>query len=167
MRLLSTNLFKSSELNLSKNTIFRLDGKVSSVDIISAYTDPKFLLDLMNTILNEGNQVDIPHMAIFLDLYESRYISNTEVRKTIDEITQNLEKYFDDSSGIYLVNIGKIFHSKCIISKSRSSANMILGSINATYAGFTKNEEIAICGKSIIGSRSQLNRMIDQVYDYI
>lgn len=153
--------------NLSFESIFQLDGKVQSIDVISAYTDTDFINKILDYILENGNKVDKPHFSIYLDYHSSGYSSNHDVRSELNEASKKLANYFDTESGVYLVNEGQLFHSKCIVSQSRTSINLILGSINSTNYGFFKNEEMAICGQATKGGNSIINRLANQVWAYM
>lgn len=163
MEIKSTKIFKT----LSIESIFQLEGKVRSVDVISAYTDIDFINKILDYILENGNKVDKPHFSIHLDYHASGYSSNKDVRTELDKIAKTVKNKFYNKSGVYLVKTGQLFHSKCIISKSRTSINLLIGSINFTDYGFSKNEEMVLSGQALEGGSSYVNRLVNQIWDYI
>ena len=149
------------------DSIFQLEGKVTSVVVISAYTDTSYIKKCISYIRKHRNKVNTPHFSIYLDFHSSGYSSNKDVRKELDDIVSTLSKNFDEESGVYLVKSGNIFHSKCIIAESRSSINLLIGSINFTENGFSKNEEIVVNGQAVVGGSSYTNQLVNQTWDYI
>jgi Asp-tRNA(Asn)/Glu-tRNA(Gln) amidotransferase C subunit len=163
MEIKSTKILQT----LSIDSIFELDGKVISVVVMSAYMDTSFIEKIINYILEHGNKVNKPHFSIYLDYHASGYSSNQGVNTEVDKIVTILANYFDSKSGVYLVKTGYLFHSKCIISQSRTSINLLLGSINFTENGFTKNEELVLNGQALNGGNSYINQLVNQIWNYI
>jgi hypothetical protein len=122
--------------NFSQDDIFPIEGKVNSMQIVSAYTDPDLIIKTLRYILKNGNQIDTPHFSIYLDYYSSRITTSDQIREQMLEVSELIRKKCDEESGVYLVKGGALFHSKFIISKSRNSMRLLLGSINFTSKGF-------------------------------
>lgn len=163
MEIKSTKILQT----LSLESIFQLDGKVLSVVVISAYTDTAFIKKIIHYILEHRNKVGKPHFSIYLDYHASSYSSNQSIKKELDKIVSILTSKFDSDSGVYLVKAGYLFHSKCIITQSRSSINLLLGSINFTENGFSQNEELALNGQALEGGNSHVNQLVNQIWGYI
>ncbi len=153
--------------NFTQDDIFPIEGKVNSMQIVSAYTDPDLIIKTLRYILKNGNQIDTPHFSIYLDYYSSRITTSDQIREQMLEVSELIRKKCDEESGVYLVKGGALFHSKFIISKSRNSMRLLLGSINFTSKGFNNNEEIAIVGDCDYNGQSYINKLIDQLKAYL
>jgi hypothetical protein len=166
MELQSFSLLKTAPRNIPE--LLDIDGAIRSIFVISAYID----MDTIDAIVKhlDGRRDDrtSPRLWIYTDYCSSGFTTNPTRRAEIEKFNKKLRrKEFTEDSGLYLINSGSLFHSKCFHVKGNKQQRLILGSMNATQAALTRNEEIIVNGVSDIDSKSQLASLaswVENVY---
>ncbi|BCG47922.1 hypothetical protein GEOBRER4_n2773 [Citrifermentans bremense] len=132
-----------SPLEMIKQVFKRPDlAGLTGITIVSAYTDPWLLGRLVREIKK------LPGIGftlrVLLDESASGYHRDDEVTEALDELAQSLTagRKFNRQSGIHLVNLGRLLHSKVIALHEPDTNHVALGSLNFTTRGFFINEEI-------------------------
>lgn len=145
----------STKIGLNKNITFHpltkddlwMDKPLTSMKILSAYTDVDFIETIVNKLTRKSskvvNQRKDFHFTLYLDYHASHYQNCQSIKKRLDKIAKKIKEHCNESSGIFLVKKGSLFHSKLILLESQNLYRIILGSANFTKAAFEKNEEIA------------------------
>lgn len=114
---------------------------LTGITIVSAYTDPdiiKILLDELQGQFDSRFQV-----RVLLDMGASGYNRDKDiVTVELDKLAERLRADFSGESGIFLVNLGRLMHSKLILLHYGKEDRVSLGSLNFTRRGFFVNEEI-------------------------
>ena len=143
--------------------IFSLNGyKVREIIAISAYTDINsveqvFLLAKKNKYAGKRSK-----LRLFIDRAPIRNDSYDELLK----INRRIVSEFADGSGIYLVSMGKLFHSKCYLIEGRDYGRFFIGSMNLTQNGLLDNEECLLNGDYKPGAGGSATRLADWIKDY-
>ena len=101
--------------------------KIKEIIILTAYFDLKTLAWIYQLSKNIK-------IKIFIDKYSSKIFSDDEINKKLITSPKNIQ--------IFLVNYGKLFHSKLYYIKSDKKIKILIGSLNFTFNAFEKNEEI-------------------------
>ncbi len=163
MELYSTILGKKNnsdwENGLTLNTLFEVTGAIRNVTVISAYTDVQMLRKVTNKALREADGRSGVCIRIFLDRLASTYESDDSaeenlVRNELDSIAKLIKKNGAEGSGIWLVKIGSLFHSKAIVVETNTDIQYALGSLNMTRKAFERNEEIMLIGAADSSGRA-------------
>lgn len=149
--------------------------KIEEMYIVSAYTDVKIIKKLIKDILNHRRFSQRPKMIlkIFLDGNRSHFFDDQETRKELRDIDFTInnsydsektrkEKFFDSSSGLYLIKKGSLFHSKMILVKTDSSERLLIGSLNFTTQAFLKNEELMLVHESSKHYKTEILKQADK-----
>lgn len=160
------SLRKEQNLN-SIDNIFGINGAIRSITIISAYTDLFALNELLNFLEDNYDTRVYPTLRIFLDSSSSGFFTDKKIYVGFTDLNNRIAKFCDELSGIYLVKWGSLFHSKCYLIKSNNYGKVIMGSLNLTKKGFTKNEEIVLMSEFNVNGRSKVNiiaKWIDDEY---
>lgn len=164
MELQSFNLLKTAPRNIPE--LLDIDGAIRSIFVISAYIDMDTIDAIVKHLDRRRDDRTSPRLWIYTDYFSSGFTTNAIRRTQIDKFNEKLRrKKFTEDSGLYLINSGSLFHSKCFLIKGNKQQRLILGSMNATQAGLTRNEEIIVNGVSEIDSRSQLASLASWVED--
>jgi len=87
-------------------------------------------------------------IRLFLDRLASTYETSAGVAKEINKLDKFLKKKTSAESGIWLVKIGALFHSKAVVLESNTRIKFMLGSLNMTEKAFSKNEELVLLGEA-------------------
>lgn len=138
--------------------------------IASAFTDIKFIDKIITVLKKKKYSKGSSHLAIYLDENASRYFSNENIKKSLDKSAKRIRdkrNHFDESSGIYLVKCGTLFHSKFYISESRTISKIVLGSANFTKKAFANNEEIALSLDVKKKKRTEEKKIIRSLKKYV
>lgn len=75
-------------------------------------------------------------------------------------------KRFSNDSGIFLVQFGKLFHSKIYLIEGNRNGKIVLGSMNLTQKGVNENEEILLVDNYKIDGRAISNQLSKWVKEY-
>ena len=129
------------------NKLFRVDGTVRKIIAISAYTDIETISQLIKLLKKAQDQRGKASLKIFIDRSSSRFSSDEEMKKALLDKNAKIRKAFSDDSGIYLVRLGKLFHSKAYLIEGNVESKVIFGSMNLTQMGINANEEILLSAK--------------------
>jgi HKD family nuclease len=118
--------------------------RAKKITIVSAYVDYKSISNVVD-ICNQQRNGNIL-LKIFSDKHSIKKLYNKypeEMKGLFDSIGE-----LQEGSGIFSVNYGKLFHTKCYQIDTRATRTLkeriitILGSLNFTQNGFYENEEI-------------------------
>jgi len=164
MKLMSTIILKERNgQHLSRDSFFSMAGKLQVATFISAYTDIALLNDFLKRCLAAKDGRSAPKVMVFLDLAASGYRSNKDSRKKIEKFSRKIAKNCSEESGIWLVQSGKLFHSKCVLLESTKEAKILIGSLNLTEKAFDGNEELVLAGTGVLGGRSSANAIANDI----
>lgn len=122
--------------------IFQCDtlSDLTGITIMSAYTDPDIIGELLDEL---QGMFDSRFQARFLlDMGASGYHRDELITNRLEGLAERLRENFDSDSGIFLVNLGRLMHSKAILLHYGKTDRASLGSLNFTRRGFFVNEEI-------------------------
>lgn len=150
------SLRKEQNLN-SIDNIFGINGAIRSITIISAYADLLALKELIDFLEDNYDTRSYPTCRIFLDSSSSSFFTDKSIYNGFIELSNRIAEFCDESSGIYLVRWGSLFHSKCYLIKSNNYGKVIVGSLNLTKKGLTENEEIVLVSEFNIDGRTKVN----------
>lgn len=162
MELQSFTVLKTAPRKIAD--LLNIDGAIRSVIVISAYIDMDTINAILRHVDKRRDDRTSPQLWVYTDYSSSGFTTNPDRRKEINAFNKRLQRQgFSEDSGIYLIKTGNLFHSKCYLVRGNNQQRLILGSLNATQAGLTKNEEIIVNGVTSIDSRSQLANLADWV----
>lgn len=146
------SLIAISEIRRSGDTPYKLirrlwglerSEKITSLRIISAYTDLKWIEKLIEEFGRNRK------FQCILDYGASGYNRDQKTTEKLNELANTISSNFDASSGIYLARVGKFLHSKLLVARTSEERNLgAIGSLNFTRRGFLGNEEIMYAVKA-------------------
>ena len=116
-------------------------NRIKYLLIASAFTDVDFINEVIDALRDKEYANMAGHLAIYLDENASHYFSNEKIKESLDKCSRRIRdhrNHFDESSGIFLVKCGALFHSKFFISESNTDCRIVLGSANFTKKAFEK-----------------------------
>jgi hypothetical protein len=149
--------------------IFSLDSairKIRKIIVISAYIDEESIDKLIKFLKKYKDNRVRPVLKIFTDRSSviSRMSSDSEYK--LQKLNKQIEKFFRKDSGIYLVQKGKLFHSKLYLIEGNIRQRILIGSLNLTQKGLNENEEIL--ADIIVNNRDRRNKFfVTQIEKYI
>ncbi len=88
------------------------------------------------------------------------------MQKQLLDANDEILRMCDSSSGIYLVQIGSLFHSKAYLIEGNKKSRIIFGSMNLTQNGMHKNEELILLEDFNTAGKSNGNRLANWIKDY-
>ncbi len=141
-------------------------GVLRQVQIASAYFDLESVNDLFEIIKSRRPKQSKIKIRFFFDRAAARLHSDQATLKRLQEINAELREFGTDDSGLYLVQIGTLFHSKIYQSLSASSGKIWVGSMNLTQNGLKRNEETMFGGDFNVESRSALRKLSADINGY-
>jgi hypothetical protein len=159
------SLRDNNEIN-SVRKLLNIDGAIHKVIIISAYTDPLTIKDLINYIRKNHDRRRPPSIRIFIDSSSSGFYTNKEMHEDYIKLSSRIKKFCKKDSGIYLVKWGSLFHSKFFLVQSTNYGKIIIGSLNFTNKGLTKNEELVLIEKYNVDGRAKANNIEKYIEKY-
>lgn len=113
---------------------------LTGITIMSAYTDPIIIGELLDEL--QGMFDSRFQVRVLLDMGASGYHRDELITNRLEGLAERLRESFDSDSGIFLVNLGRLMHSKAILLHYGKTDRASLGSLNFTKRGFFVNEEI-------------------------
>lgn len=143
-------------MNLNDNAynwreLFNVDGAISQLSIATAYSDPRTINNIFN-LVQENFDGRGAIFTVFLDQNASRALYGQEYHQGYCNRTTRIRNYIakytqrqdTNDSGIFLVDLQRLFHSKFIFIRSAIMTRLIIGSINMTVNGIGArgNEEL-------------------------
>jgi len=157
---------QSKTENLSLEELFGVTGAVRNIIVISAYIDTKSIEQLTTFLASNADARTKPTFKIFIDKSSSRFFSNRKAKIELLERQKEILKHFSSDSGIFLVQFGKLFHSKIYLVEGNKNGKLLLGSMNLTQKGINENEEILLVDDFNIGGRAISNKLSKWVKEY-
>lgn len=157
---------KSQDSSLSFSDIFSISAPIRSVICITAYADIDSIRYLIKYLSKEKDGRGKASLAIYIDKASSRFFSDSQSRRCLLAEQKKIQKRFSDNSGIFLVQFGKLFHSKAYVVEGNSCGKIILGSMNFTQKGMFDNEEILLRGTYKVSGNTVTNRLAKWVREY-
>ena len=144
MPLLSVNDLRRRNSNTPLQIIRRswgmaADEKIQQIMVVSAYTDVKAIMKLINELGSERTQ----NVKLLLDYGASGYHRDKTTTEELDKLAKLVNKNFSPDSGIFLIRMGRFLHSKVILLQTDNDRSLAsVGSLNFTFRGLRGNEEI-------------------------
>lgn len=135
---------QQQEDSLSLSDLFNVTGAIRSVIAISAYIDIESIVQLIGFLLECADARGKPSLKIFIDKSSSRFFSDRKIKNKLLEQQKIIKNRFSEESGIFLVQFGKLFHSKVYLIEGNKHGKILLGSMNLTQKGINENEEILL-----------------------
>ncbi|MFV0574687.1 MAG: phospholipase D-like domain-containing protein [Vibrio sp.] len=153
----------------SFDELFAIKGKVSSIIVVSAYVDIESINEILDLVEEKSYSTIKPSVKIYIDSSSSRFYSNRTLNGEFLVCQQRIKNICgsEGDSGIFLVNFGKLFHSKAYLIQGKDNARIILGSMNLTQNGITDNEELVFIEDFKIASNSYGSHLAKQVEEYV
>lgn len=146
--------------------LFYIPGAVRKIIAISAYVDIESIGQLISFFSDCADSRGKASLQIFIDKSSSRFFSDRKTRNEIEEKQNLILDLFSDDSGIFLVQFGKLFHSKIYLIEGNRKGKIILGSMNLTQKGINDNEEILLFDDFNVDGRGTANRLSNWVKKY-
>lgn len=146
--------------------LLNIRGSIRQLIIISGYIDLNIVDELIEYLKNNYDGRVYPILKIYTDSSSSCFYSNNEIEEKYKELSDKISEFCSDDSGIFLVRIGKLFHSKCFIIQSNSYQKFIIGSLNFTRKGLNENEELILSGTSEINKKTNISKLSTWVIDH-
>lgn len=146
--------------------LFAVSRKISSVLVVSAYSDIASIEAVVNFTKNNRLAGKKPSLRFFVDSSSSHFFSDKHMEHEFLQLNKRIRSFCDGSSGIYLVQFGALFHSKAYLIEGRNTGKVFFGSLNLTRRGIESNEELVIWDDYNIGSNSYANRLAASLKQY-
>lgn len=146
--------------------LFHVPGAVRKIIAISAYVDIESIGQLISFLSGCADSRGKASLQIFIDKSSSRFFSDRKTRDELEEKQNLILDLFSDDSGIFLVQFGKLFHSKIYLIEGNRKGKIILGSMNLTQKGINDNEEILLFDDFNVDGRGSANRLSNWVKKY-
>ena len=143
----------------SLEELFSVQGAVREVIVISAYTDIPSIKQVIGFLSDSADARTKPSLRIYIDKASSKYFSDGKIRHQLLEQQGVIKNRFSDDSGIFLVQFGKLFHSKIYLIEANKYGKIIIGSMNFTQKAVNENEEILLIDNYKLDSRSIGNKL--------
>jgi len=157
---------KSQDESLSLSELFEVQGAVRSIIAISAYIDIESIAQLIQFLSDHADSRGKPTLGIYIDKSSSRFFSDRKIKKELLKQQYEILSRFSRESGIFLVQFGKLFHSKIYLIEGNKNGKLMLGSMNLTQKGVNENEEILLVDTYKIDSRAASSKMSRWVKEY-
>lgn len=163
MDIKSLSLYGESE---SLSGLFQISGAIRSIIAISAYIDIESINQLIVFVRKNTDLRSRPNLRLFIDKSSSRFLSDRELHKELIKASKKINVICDSNSGIFLVQLGALFHSKAYYIEGNNTAKILFGSMNLTQKGISSNEELLLSETIKIGGRANANRLVDWIKNY-
>ncbi len=148
------------------NKLFQISGAIRNVVIISAYIDFDSIDQLIKYVDEIADTRGLPSLRIFIDKSSSHYLSDRETQKKFIKANKKIHNICNSSSGIFLVQLGALFHSKAYLIEGNKKAKILFGSMNLTQNGISQNEELILYEDINIGGKANGNRLAKWIKEY-
>jgi len=146
--------------------LFHIAGALRTIIVISAYIDIESINQLIDFVSNGADSRGYPNLKVFIDKASSRFTSDRELRKKFLEADERISSICDSKSGIFLVQLGALFHSKAYLIEGNKKAKVLFGSMNLTQKALNGNEELVLFEDINIGGRAKGNRLAAWIKNY-
>lgn len=160
-----TSLRTESEIE-SFSQLFAYRKKVTKMIAISAYTDIQSLEELIILTDKKAFARQKPSLRFFIDSSSSHFFADENTREELLRLNTRIRSFCDAESGIYLVQLGTLFHSKAYLIEGSDTGKVFFGSLNLTRRGITSNEELVIEDEYKISGNSYGSRLALWVKEY-
>lgn len=159
------SLRTNSKVN-SFSQLFAFKKNVNAVIAISAYVDINSIDQVIEFAQEKCYKRSIPSLRFFIDSSSSHFFSDQDTRNALIDRDEKIRTFCNDSSGIYLVRLGALFHTKAYLIEGRDTGKVFFGSLNLTNKGITSNEELVVSDEYNVDGRSYGSRLADWVKKY-
>ncbi len=157
-----------NDRNIDLHDLLKIKGSIRKIIVISGYIDLILVKELIKYLKENHDGRACPTLKIFTDSSSSGFYSNNNIRENYTNLSKKISKFCSNDSGIFLVRIGKLFHSKCFIIESNNYRKLITGSLNFTKKGLNENEELILLGTSAIKRKTSINKLTNWITnDYL
>jgi hypothetical protein len=146
--------------------LFAFKKHVNTVIAISAYVDIDSIDQLIEFVKEKCFKRSLPSLRFFIDRSSSHFFSDLDTRNELIKRDENIRTFCNDNSGIYLVRLGALFHSKAYLIEGRNTGKVFFGSLNLTSKGITSNEELIVSDEFNVDGHSYGSRLADWVKEY-
>jgi phosphatidylserine/phosphatidylglycerophosphate/cardiolipin synthase-like enzyme len=146
--------------------LFDVEGAIRNVIAISAYSDIETIQQLIKHTKDRADARVRPSLKIFIDKASSHFNTDKTVNDDYLKANKKILNFCDENSGIFLVQIGGLFHSKAFYVESNNYAKIIIGSMNLTTKGISGNEEIVIVSEMNVNGKAKANELANRILDY-
>ncbi len=141
--------------------LFQFDTRLRRIWAVSAYYDEDSIEQLIQHLEEQGAGNARLELVIILD----RRVSNVNALKSLDKDIR--KKFTHEDSGIYLCSEGELFHSKGYLAETAKDGICLLGSLNLTQKGLTRNDEILASARYSLESRSKETQLAEKFAKYV
>lgn len=149
---------------------FTIDGSIAQISIATAYSDPETIGNIFNCVQKNFDCRGVifnvfidqnASRALYGQNYHNSYCNRTTRIK--NHISTHTQRQDTEDSGIFLVDLQRLFHSKFIFIRSSKMTRLVIGSINMTVNGVDVegNEEL------IYIHDNPNSGMVKNIYQYI
>ena len=163
MKLVS--LIANNDKNIYLHDLLNIKGSIRQIIIISGYIDLDVVEELIDYLEDNHDGRVYPVLKIFTDSSSSCFYSNKNIEEKYKELSKRILKFCSSDSGIFLVRVGKLFHSKCFIIESNNYRKFIIGSLNLTKKGLNENEELILLGTTDIAKKTKILQLTNWIID--
>jgi hypothetical protein len=155
----SLNLLNEDQTPCTIESLFTLETAVRTLIVISAYIDVETIDAIVKFLRKNKDRRAYPTLRIYIDYSASNYTTLPDRADGLRRCAARIAKFCSEDSGIYLVRTGNLFHTKCYLIRGNQSQKLIVGSLNATQNGLSKNEELVLVGQSALDSDSYVSHL--------
>ncbi len=155
-----------TEETLTLSKMFKVSGSIRRVIVMSAYIDIESIDELIKFLSDFSDSRGRPTLKIYIDKSSSRFFSNRKINMELLSRQNKIKSIFCNNSGIFLVQFGKLFHSKVYLVEGNKKGKLLFGSMNLTQKGINDNEEVLLVDNYEIGSRSISSKISKWVMEY-
>ena len=141
--------------------IFSVDSAIRKIIVISAYIDEGSIVELIEFLKKYKDNRVRPVLKIFTDRASVISRMSSDSGYKLQKWNKKIEKSFSKDSGIYLVQKGKLFHSKLYLIEGNTCQRILIGSLNLTQKGLNENEETL--ADIIVRNKKRKNRFVTQI----
>jgi len=148
--------------------LFPIDKALMRVLVVSGYYDNQSIKQLFEMLKKRRDKRSSSEFVIIVDAFASRCYSDSKMLGKLSAINQKAREIFShERSGVYLAKTSPLFHPKGYLVESRTTGRFILGSLNLTNKGLTKNEELILSLSYNIAGKGKENRIAQDFKHYV
>jgi hypothetical protein len=148
--------------------LFPIDKALMRVLVVSGYYDNGSIVQLLEMLKKSGHKRAALEFVVIVDAFASRCYSNSNVLSDLAAINRKIRKIFShERSGIYLAKTSPLFHPKGYLVESKNDGRFVLGSLNLTNKGLTKNEELILSLSYSVAGKGKKNKVAQDFKCYI